>query len=131
MKVCLKTLLAILSFFLDDFLLTVSISDADDHLVSRECCYCFRHILLGRRDAGGLVHVVFGDSSAYFCFYLVRSKIHKRLKERFLIGRNRTTLAHFRGSPLFFKLRTTTKQTINSTYLVSVGCGKLAERKRA
>ena len=30
-----------------------------------------------------------------------RSKTHKRLKERFLIGRNRTKHANFRGSPLF------------------------------
>ena len=30
---------------------------------------------------------------------------------------------------LFFKLRITEKQTINSTYLVSVGCGRLAEGK--
>ena len=28
---------------------------------------------------------------------------------------------------LFFKLRTTEKHTFNSTYLVSVGCGRLAE----
>ena len=28
-----------------------------------------------------------------------RSKTHKRLKERFLIGRNRTKCANFRGSP--------------------------------
>ena len=30
-----------------------------------------------------------------------KSKTHKRLKERFLIGRNRTKRANFRGSPLF------------------------------
>ena len=31
----------------------------------------------------------------------VCSKTHKRLEERFLIGRNRTKRANFRGSPLF------------------------------
>ena len=44
---------------------------------------------------------------------MCRSKTHERLKERFLIGRNRTKRAHF----------------INSTYLVSVGYGRLAEGK--
>ena len=38
-----------------------------------------------------------------------RSKTHERLKERFLIGRNRTKRANFRGI-LFFKLCTTQKQ---------------------
>ena len=50
---------------------------------------------------------------------------------RFLIGRNRTKRAKFRGSPLFqatYNIKTE-KQTINSTYLVSVGCGRLAEGK--
>ena len=37
----------------------------------------------------------------FFNHYLVRSQTHKRLKERFLIGRNRTERAQFRGSPLF------------------------------
>ena len=58
-----------------------------------------------------------------------RSKTHKRLKEHFLIGRNMTKCAHFRGSPLFqatYNIKTE-KQTINSTYLVSVRCGRLAE----
>ena len=39
------------------------------------------------------------------------SKTHKRLKERFLIGRNGTKRANFPGSH-FFKLRTTWKQEI-------------------
>ena len=30
---------------------------------------------------------------------------------------------------LFFKLHTTKKQTVNSTYLVLVGCGRLVEGK--
>ena len=48
----------------------------------------------------------------------LRPKTHKRLKERFFIGRIRTKRVHFRGSPLF---QTTykNKQTINSIYLVS------------
>ena len=39
--------------------------------------------------------------------------------------------AHFLGSPLFqatYNIKTE-EQTINSTYLVSVGCGRLAEGK--
>ena len=43
------------------------------------------------------------------------TKTHKRLKERFLIGRNRTKRANFRGSPLFqatYDMKTE-KQTIN------------------
>ena len=36
-----------------------------------------------------------------FCNNINRSKTHKRLKKRFLIGRNRTKHAHFRGSPFF------------------------------
>ena len=60
-----------------------------------------------------------------------RSKTHKRLNERFFIGQNRTKHATFWGSPLFqasYNIKTE-KQTINSTYLVSVGCGRLAEGK--
>ena len=55
---------------------------------------------------------------------IFRSKTHKRLKERFLIGRNRTKRAHFRGSPLFqatYSIKKLFKKTSNSTYLVSVG----------
>ena len=41
---------------------------------------------------------------------------------------------HIFEEVFFFKLRTTTtkrkKETINSTYLVSVGCGRLTEGKR-
>ena len=58
-----------------------------------------------------------------------RSKTNKRLKERFLIGQNGTKRANFRGSALFqatYDVKTE-KQTIDSTYLVSVGCGRLAE----
>ena len=63
---------------------------------------------------------------------MLRSKTHKRLKERFLIGRHRTKRAIFRGSPLFQTTynQETEKQTINSIYPVSVGCGRLAEGKR-
>ena len=39
-------------------------------------------------------------------FMKKRSKTYKRLKEHFVIGRNRTKRANFRGNP-FFKLRTT------------------------
>ena len=45
------------------------------------------------------------------------------MKERFLIGRNRTKRAHFRGSSLFqatYNIKTET-QTIDSTYPVPVG----------
>ena len=77
-----------------------------------------------------------------------KSKTHKRLKERFLIGRHRTKLTNFRGSPLF-QARYNNKKT-NSQFnlpcvswmrevggrrgaqdsliqLVSVGCGRLGE----
>ena len=60
-----------------------------------------------------------------------RSKTHQRLEERFLIGRNRTTSANFRGIPLFqarYNIKTQ-KQSISSTSLVSVGCERLAEGK--
>ena len=58
-----------------------------------------------------------------------RSKTHKRLKERFLIGRNRTKRANVRGSPLSQATynRKTEKQTITSAYLASVRCAKLAK----
>ena len=39
------------------------------------------------------------------------------------------TCKHFFMEILLFELCTTKKQTINSTYLVSVGCGRLAEGK--
>ena len=61
-----------------------------------------------------------------------RSKTHKELKERFFSRRNRTKRANFRGSLLFqatYNIKTD-KQTINSTYLVSVGCGRLPEGKK-
>ena len=59
------------------------------------------------------------------CTLSKRSKTHKRLKERFLTGRNRSKRANVRGSPLFqatFNTKTE-KQTINSTYLASEGKG--------
>ena len=61
---------------------------------------------------------------------VVRFQTHKRLKERFLIGRNRAKRASYRGSPLFqatYNLHTEKHKTINSTYRVSIRCGKLAE----
>ena len=78
----------------------------------------WRHQLSGTELGGG------GGGEA-------RSQTHKRLKERFLLGRNRTKRAHFRGSPLYQTTynRKTEKQTINSTYFVSVGYGRLAEGK--
>ena len=56
-------------------------------------------------------------------------KHHKRSKELFSIGRNRTKRANFWESPLFqatYNIKTQ-KQTINSTYLASLRCGRLAE----
>ena len=61
-------------------------------------------------------------------FWQKKSKIHKRLKERFLIGRNRTKRAYFRESLLYqvtYNLKTE-KQTIHSA---CVRCGRLAEGK--
>ena len=65
--------------------------------------------------------------------HLESPKTHNRLNERFLSGRNRTKRANFRTSPLFqatYNLKTE-KQTINSTYLVSVRCSEAGGRKRA
>ena len=55
----------------------------------------------------------------------------ERLKEHFLMRQNRTKRANFQGCPLFQATcnKKTEKQTINSTYLVSVGCRRLAEGK--
>ena len=56
----------------------------------------------------------------------------QEIKERHLIGRNRTKPAYFRGSPLFqatYNIKTEKTTTVNSTYLVSFGCGRLAEGK--
>ena len=61
------------------------------------------------------------------------SKTHERLKERFfffLLGLDKTGQnVQIFEEVLFFKLRTTLKQTINSIYLVSVGCGRQPEGK--
>ena len=59
------------------------------------------------------------------------SKTHKRLKERLLIGRNRTQRAHFRESPIFqttYDIKTEEEKTINSIYLMS-DVRRLAEGK--
>ena len=60
-----------------------------------------------------------------------RSEIHRRLKERFLIRRNKTKRANFRGSPLSQATynNKTEEQTLNSIYIVSVGRGRLADGK--
>ena len=84
----------------------------------------------------------------------IRSKTRKRLKERFFYRTKQDKSTDFRGSPLFqatYNRRKKNKkkqnkhnnnnktktnkqtqkkpQTINSTYLVSVGCGRLVEGK--
>ena len=56
-------------------------------------------------------------SSHYFSWLYTRSKTHKRRKECFLIGQNRTKHAHFQGSPQATYNIKTEKQTINSAYL--------------
>ena len=77
------------------------------------------------------VQTKWDERSDVFSVLMKSSKTHKRLKERFLIGQNKTKRAHFWRSPLFRATynRKAEKQTVNSTYLVSVGCGRLAERK--
>ena len=60
------------------------------------------------------------------------SKTHKRLKERLLIGWNRTSCAHFRGSLLFqatYNIKKHRKKQQQLIQLVSVGCGRLAGGK--
>ena len=56
---------------------------------------------------------------------------YKRSEERPLIGRNRTKSANHRGSPLFQATYNVKKEkhTVDSAYLVSVRCGRLAEGK--
>ena len=61
-----------------------------------------------------------------------KSKTHTRLEKRFLIGRSRRKHANFQESHCFqatYSIKKTEKQTINPTYLVSIGCGRLAEGK--
>ena len=53
---------------------------------------------------------------------------HRRLKELFLIGRNRTKRANFQGSPLF--QATYNIKTNNSTHLVSVRCSEAGGRPK-
>ena len=58
------------------------------------------------------------------------SRTHKRLKERFLIGQNRTKHANFRGSALFhatYNIKTE-KQTIQ---LISAACGRLEDGEKS
>ena len=64
------------------------------------------------------------------CKKISRSKTHKRLKEHFLIGRNRTKHANFQQSPLFqdMYIINTDKQTIQ-LILCQLDAGRLAEGK--
>ena len=66
------------------------------------------------------------DHTTAVCVSL-RSKTHKRLKERFLRRRNRTKRAYFRGNPLF--QATIQQKTIKPTYLCPLDARKLAEGK--
>ena len=53
------------------------------------------------------------------------SKIQTRLKERFLIGRNRTKRANFRGSPLFqatYNMKTEKKTTTKKQLMQLILC---------
>ena len=81
------------------------------------------------------------------------SKTHKKLKERFLIGRNRTKRANFRGNPLFqatydiktekpkrkpqtkekekTKTKTTTKKQQKNKQLIQLILCQLDGRRRA
>ena len=64
-----------------------------------------------------------------------RSETHKRLKQRFLLGRNRTKHAHFRGSPLLQATynRKKQQQRINKQLIQRILCQldvrRLAEGK--
>ena len=58
-----------------------------------------------------------------------RSKTHKRLKERFLIIRNRTKRANFRCNHLFQATHNTTENSKTNLSL-SVGCQEAGGRKR-
>ena len=59
-----------------------------------------------------------------------RSKTRKRLKEHFLIGRNRTKGANFRGSPLFqASYNSTTENSSTNLSCVSLMLGSWREEK--
>ena len=47
---------------------------------------------------------------------------HKKLKERFLIGRNRTKRANFRGSPLFQATYNNDKKQKNKQLIQLISC---------
>ena len=63
---------------------------------------------------------------------VIPTQTHKRLKERFLVGRNRTKRAHFRGTP-FFKLRTAqnqkNQQQLNQLILCQLDVGGWRKEK--
>ena len=65
-----------------------------------------------------------------FVLYYARSKTHKRLKECFLIRRNRTKRANFRCNHLFRATYNTTENSLINLSL-SVGCQEAGGRKRA
>ena len=62
--------------------------------------------------------------------YVIWSKTHKRLKERFLIRRNRTKRANFRCNYLFRSTYNTTENSQTNLSL-SVRCQEAGGRKRA
>ena len=66
-------------------------------------------------------YIYFGQTIQH---YIYGSKTHKRLKERFLIRRNRTNLQIFEVI-LFFKLRTIQQKTVKPTYLCPLDARKL------
>ena len=60
------------------------------------------------------------------------SKTHKRLKERFLTGQNRTKLANFRGSPFFqatYNIKTERKKQLIQLILCHLDVGGWQKQK--
>ena len=60
-----------------------------------------------------------------------KSKTHKTLKERFLIRRNRTKRANFRGNPLFQATDNNTTENSSTNLSLSVRRQEAGGRKRA
>ena len=116
----------------------------DKHALT-ETCTLKKNQLLNKRQLGGrclctnkFTHL--NGSSSYgrlaytfdFIQIKIRSKTRNRLKERFLIGRNRTKRAKFRGSPLFratHNIKTEKKTQLIQLILCQLDVRRLAEGK--
>ena len=76
------------------------------------------------------IHVYITAASTAQDWRQHRSKTRKRLKERFLIRRNRTKRANFRGNPLFSSYARYNRKQLNQLIFCPLDARKLAEGKR-